>query len=77
MATRRLAYTAIVENSGWTLGIAEEGFPGYSPMKGTYPDEASARKSAKELNDKLGLTERDALGIIASSFRAQNTRGLR
>jgi hypothetical protein len=33
MSTRRLAYTAVIEEDGVRLGLAEEGEPGYLPQR--------------------------------------------
>lgn len=73
----RLAYTAIVDKNGFTLGIAEENVRGYSPDPngerwGLYKTLDEARAAADELNTRMGLTPEEAMLIVLSSMREQN-----
>lgn len=64
-----LAYTAVLRDGQWILGVAKRGVQGYSPTD--YPPAESygaARKWANELNARMGLTEREAWEIVASTM---------
>lgn len=70
----RFAYTAIVDDGGYSIGRAEEDVSGYTPMPefssfGTYDD---AQTKADELNLSLGLEKIEGIKIVLSSMR--NTR---
>lgn len=69
-----IAWTAIVDGSGYTIGLAERDVAGYSPLRrriefSSY-DEAHA--DAVIRNTRMGVTTDEALSIVASSMRAQN-----
>ena len=72
MREPRLAYTAIVEPHGYSVVLAQEDRPGYSPIPNmnTFPTYAAAKQAAADLNaDRLGLSVKDALVIVLSSMR--------
>lgn len=68
---KRIAYVAIVNSDGYTLGVAEEGEPGYYPLRdapkfNSYA-EASATASLRNV-EELGLTVKEGLSIALSSM---------
>jgi len=66
----KFAYTAIVTSSGYTLGRADYGTKGYSPVKGrSFKTWDEAKAAAKEMNDKEGISEREALEIVFNTMR--------
>lgn len=50
--------------------ICEEGVSGYRPVNsyGPYGDEKHARAVAKNLNDRLGLSEKEAMRIVGTTM---------
>lgn len=68
--TPRIAITAVVHNSEYRLGVAEENVAGYTPVKdaGPYPSWEKASAAADEYNARLGLSKKFALLIITSSM---------
>lgn len=64
------AWTAVVEKRGFTLGIAVQDEPGYYqtdyPTVKTYDE---AVKWADALNERMGVSKKDAMLIILSSMR--------
>lgn len=67
-----VAYTAIVDSSGYSLGIAEWNIPGYTPTNEFFPTYKAAIDEANRRNQELGLDYLHALVIVTSSQRAQN-----
>jgi|CXWL01.1.fsa_nt_gi hypothetical protein len=73
----RLAYTAVIHEGGYRLGIAEENVAGYTPVAddsdlgGTYPSLDEAQAVADACNDSLGLDKVEAMKIVLSSMGAQ------
>lgn len=63
------AYTAIVEESSYTVGRADENISGYTPMGRKFDSYKAAKDMADSLNADLGLSKRDALIIVASTMR--------
>lgn len=65
------AYVAVIKGDAFTLGIATRNAPGYHltdyPTVPTYRDAADW---AHEANARLGLTDADAVEIVASSMHA-------
>ncbi len=72
----RFAYTTIVARHGYIIARADEDQPGYTPQEvfGTSSTLELAKVRAKRLNDDLGLGEKEAYFIVASSLRAQSIR---
>ena len=69
----RVAYTPVIVDEGFSLGIAEEGRGGYYPSDfGTVKTWTEAEVWARQLNERLGLTSEQALLIVTSSMAAQN-----
>ena len=74
-----MAYVALLEGkregrekSGWYLGMAVKGEPGYHQLKpgyGPYASKEEVEKHAEELNVKLGHTPLSALEVVLSSMR--------
>ena len=76
----RVAFTAIVDRSGFSVGLAERGVAGYTPMPkfGRFPSWEAAKSKADEENRDLGLSPVEAFEIVASSMWPQPaTRGTR
>jgi hypothetical protein len=65
----RFAYTAIVEEAGYSVGRADENIPGYTPMCRKFDTYQAAKVMADGLNADLGLSKRDALVIVMSTMR--------
>jgi hypothetical protein len=68
---KRMAYAVIwLDGSGWGIGVAVEDEPGYHPVAeyGPYTS-GRAWKVVDGLNRRLGLDEKTAALIIASSMR--------
>lgn len=67
------AWVAVVDESGFSLGLAEEGTKGYSPMKEdqkiTFPTYDAASEEAEARNGLLGLSNDDAAKIVFSTMR--------
>lgn len=62
------------EKHGFYLGLAKRNEPGYHQLKpgyGPYEIEAAARLLAREMNEKIGHTERTAADVVTSSIAAQ------
>jgi hypothetical protein len=67
---QRIAFTAIVYEKGYKIGLCHEGIDGYTPtLFGPYSTYESYNKMADTLNSGLGLTKEDAYKIIASTMR--------
>jgi len=65
-----IAFTAIVDEHGYKIGLCHQGIRGYSPTKfGPYKTYEEYNNKAKELNEGLGLTTEMAYAIIASTMR--------
>lgn len=66
-----VAFTAVLADQGWGLGVAEAGVAGYTPVQTTtWPTFEAAEKVAESLNTKLGLTREAAWRIVGSSMAA-------
>jgi len=67
---KRKAWVAVVSEKGFTLGVAVEDEAGYYVTD--YPSVDSYGKASKwaaDLNERMGLTEMDAIRIVVSSMR--------
>ncbi len=63
------AYTAILDESGWIVGIATENEAGYRALNyGPYETEARAQMVAATMNKALGVSESRAILIAMSSM---------
>jgi hypothetical protein len=70
-AARQWAFTPVMGDYGWQLGIAEANVAGYSPVPGFFCHADSYDEMADhadELNRERGLTDDEAARIIASSM---------
>lgn len=67
-----LAWTAIVDKDGFTLGVAEYGTAGYSPVSNDrFPTYEAASAEAHRRNTEMGLSDDQAFRIIADTMRRQ------
>ena len=66
------AYTAIITETGSSIGIAYQDMAGHYTMDNmpTFQAYSEAQDYADILNNKLGLSSLDAWKIIASSMKA-------
>ena len=75
----RKAYTAVVQEGGFGLGLAVENEPGYYPVKayppGSFATHKEAGEKAQALNaEEFRLSREDAWRIIASSMFCKDHR---
>jgi hypothetical protein len=65
-----IAYTPVVDEDGYTIGLADRGVAGYTPQPGfgKFPSWEAARDRAKVENERLGLSELEAFAIVASTM---------
>lgn len=71
---KRMAYAPVnSEKGGWTLGLVEEGEPGYYPCAQVEPhsDRDVMADKADQINAGLGLSEPEASKIIVSSWKGK------
>lgn len=66
---KRYAFVAVVNGSGWGLGVAVADEPGYNPINKVFTDQAEADEWAKGLNKHIGLTDNEAFRIVGSTMR--------
>ena len=69
-----LAWAAIIEDNGvYSLGVAERGIKGYSPLnewnRVTFPTYDKASEEAEARNEALGLSKTEAFKIVASTMK--------
>lgn len=78
---KRSAYTAVIEERGYCLGVAVEGEAGYHPVRedsdagGTFETYELASACADAYNASLGLTKEEATRIVISTMRGSAMRG--
>lgn len=80
MKGKTFAFTAVVADEGFGLGVAEQGAPGYWPIPthlARSPMWEAMNSTAAKLNEHLGLSEKEATDIVTSTMAAQNKRGRR
>ncbi len=72
----RIAFTAIVDSTGYSVGLAERDVADYSPCPhfGKFPSWDAAKRKADAENKALGLSAVDAFEIVASSMFQQDAR---
>ena len=71
---KRMAYAPVnSEKGGWTLGLVEEGEPGYYPCAQVEPhsDREFMAIRADRINEGLGLSEVEAAKIVVSSWKGK------
>ena len=68
------AWTAVINAQGCTLGMAELGTAGYSPMREPeyFDSYKAASAEADRRNLAMGLTLEGALEIVIDTMRRQN-----
>lgn len=77
---KRTAYTAVVGEDGFRLGIAVEGEQGYYACKdgtdagGTFPSYEAAQAAAEAYNKRLGFTDEQAFEIVTSTMFGSNAK---
>ena len=67
--TGKLAWTAIVDERGYSVGIAEFGTRGYSPTTFRFPTYDAAKDFADEENRRMGLSPIEAAVIVCDTMR--------
>lgn len=70
-AGRQWAFTPVMGDYGWQLGIAEANVAGYSPVPGFFCNADSYDEMADhadELNAERGIDPREAGSIVGSSM---------
>ena len=67
---KRFAFTAVITGKGYSIGRADEGVRGYTPKPefGTFEKWDDAVAVARARNVDLGLTDREAFQIVASTM---------
>lgn len=67
------AYTAVMRGDKWGLGVAVRDESGYYQTDlPTYDTVEAAEAHADILNERMGLSEKEAIRIVASSMRGVN-----
>ena len=73
----RIAFCPIIDptdDSGFGIGVAEENERGYRPYRGlSFHTHEDAQATASMMNERLGLSEREAALIIASTMRSDRS----
>lgn len=71
-----VAYTSVLQDGRWILGVAEKDEPGYGPVEkyGAWPTKGEAQAVADDLNERMGVSAREAAEIVLSSIGAQMRR---
>jgi hypothetical protein len=64
-----LCVTGLVDEKGGFIGIVKAGERGYYPTEWRFPTYEAAQAYAKEYNQKLGVTEKDAIKMVLQSMR--------
>jgi hypothetical protein len=67
--TQTRAAVAVVTESGYSIGWADEGFKGYTPTTYDYDSYDNAKAAAKLWNERAGLTPQRASDIVLSTMR--------
>jgi hypothetical protein len=67
------AYTTVIVEKGWQIGLATRGVGGYLPLGQVFDNQDIADKIVADENDRLGLSEWEVLKIVASSIKHQGT----
>lgn len=67
------AYTGIVDKTGFSIGRADEGTRGYTPVpsEGRFESYEAAQKHADKLNEARGMSAREGLLIALSTMRVE------
>lgn len=64
-----LCVTGLVDDKGGFIGIVKAGEKGYFPTDWRFPTYEAAQEYAKEYNQKLGVSEQDAIKMVLQSMR--------
>lgn len=63
------AFTAVIADGGWQLGVAVANEQGYNPIPGkTFKDRGEAKQWADGLNQHIGRDDETVMAIICSSM---------
>lgn len=66
---RPYAFTAVIGDGGWQLGVAVANERGYNPLPGkTFKDQAEAKEWADGLNEHIGISDETAAHIVISTM---------
>jgi hypothetical protein len=66
---RPYAFVAVIDESGWQLGVAVANERGYNPIAGkTFAAQAEAKQWADGLNAHIGRDEDSVIAIICSTM---------
>jgi hypothetical protein len=70
------AFSAIVDENGYSIGRADEGTRGYTPQPdfGAFPSWDAAKAKADELNKEFGLSEQEVARIVLGTMSGNGTR---
>lgn len=62
------AYYPVISDSGWEIGIAVWGEQGYYPTGKFYKTEKEAEVFCKEMNEHIGINEKQAYMIVGKTM---------
>jgi hypothetical protein len=63
------AFTAVIENGAWCLGVAVANEKGYNPIPGKkFKTQAEAKEWADGLNKHIGRDDHSVMAIICSTM---------
>lgn len=68
---RDWVYTGIVDSTGYSIGRADEGIQGYTPVpaQGRFDSYDAAQAHADKLNEARGFSKIEALRIVFTTMR--------
>jgi hypothetical protein len=66
------AWTSIITDDGYSIGLATESLAGYMRTSAWFGSEAEATATADRMNQQDGMTVLQAQRVIASSIKAQH-----
>ena len=81
---RPVAFTGVMHEGKYIIGLAEQDLPGYmpiflmtesGPMGSTFPSYDAASEYAADMNAELGISKEQAIRIVLSSMRHDWTVG--
>ena len=68
LTNKRYAYVAVITDKGYSIGLAIEGEKGYRPSNYEYNTWQQAQETANLMNDKLGLSRKEASEIVIKTM---------
>ena len=67
---KKICYVAVMDDDGWTAGIVKDGETGYYLTDWNWnTTKENAENCVDDLNQRLGLTEKEAIVMVAKSMR--------